>query len=200
MDDPEDRTPDLTPPKPKRWDWRPKLQWFAAEIVIIVSGVLIALALNTWWSEREDRHFERELRDDMIAEFESNLAILESDIAFNDSAHAHVSSLDSLSDSALLALSSEELTSRFRDLINSQGFDPEMGIVQAQVESGNLSAVGDRDLRILLSRWAGLLEENRRKNLQSVMFELDAVMPMTSKASADLVWTKDERRELQTQY
>ena len=33
-------------PRPPSWDWRPKLRWFAAEITVVVAGVLIALALN----------------------------------------------------------------------------------------------------------------------------------------------------------
>ncbi|MDX1440442.1 MAG: hypothetical protein R3284_11125 [Rubricoccaceae bacterium] len=33
----------------KHWNWRPKLRWFAAEIAVVVVGVLIALALNAWW-------------------------------------------------------------------------------------------------------------------------------------------------------
>jgi hypothetical protein len=200
MNDPETATPHAPVSPPARWDWNPKLRWFAAEILIVISGVLIALALNAWWSEQQDLQFERDLRDDMIAEFEANLAILESDLTMNDSAHVLMSSLNTLSDSALLALSSDDLTIRFRDLISWAGFDPEMGIVQAQVESGNLSAIGDRDLRLLLSRWAGLLEENRRKNVLAVTFGHNQVVPMTAKASADLVWTEAERRELQTLY
>lgn len=42
------------PRLPGHWDWRPKLRWFAAEILIVVAGVLIALALNAWWQGRQD--------------------------------------------------------------------------------------------------------------------------------------------------
>jgi hypothetical protein len=38
---------------PHRWDWKPKLRWFAAEIAVVVAGVLIALALNSWWQARQ---------------------------------------------------------------------------------------------------------------------------------------------------
>ena len=37
----------------KRWNWKPKLRWFAAEIAVVVVGVLIALALNAWWQARQ---------------------------------------------------------------------------------------------------------------------------------------------------
>jgi len=30
------------------------VQWFAAEIVVVVVGILIAMALNAWWSRRQD--------------------------------------------------------------------------------------------------------------------------------------------------
>ena len=55
-----------TPPA-KRWDWRPKLRWFASEYLIVVLGVLTAVALNAWWQGRQDRALEtrslREVRD-----------------------------------------------------------------------------------------------------------------------------------------
>lgn len=34
--------------------WQPRFQWFAAQITVVVSGVLIALALNAWWAARQD--------------------------------------------------------------------------------------------------------------------------------------------------
>lgn len=54
--------PSAPPPTdPPRWGWRPpaerwrpKLRWFAAEILIVVCGVLVALALNAWWQGRQD--------------------------------------------------------------------------------------------------------------------------------------------------
>jgi hypothetical protein len=178
----------------------PKVRWFAAEYLIAVPGVLTAVGINAWWSEREDRHFERKLRADMIAEFEAILATLVSDLAANDSAHAVINSLDTLSDSALLALSSDDLINRFRQGAGVAGFDPEMGFVQALVESGNLGAVGDRDLRLLPSRWAGLLEEKQRYTEQLSLFASQNTFPVRAGTSADLVWTEAERRELQMTY
>ena len=37
----------------------------AVEFSIIVAGVLVALIAESWWSEREDRQFERDLIEDM---------------------------------------------------------------------------------------------------------------------------------------
>lgn len=42
-----------TAPRRKRFGWRPGLRWFAAEFLVVVSGVLVALALNAWWSGQQ---------------------------------------------------------------------------------------------------------------------------------------------------
>ena len=39
--------------RPRHWNWKPKLRWFAAEIAVVVVGVLIALALNAWWQAQQ---------------------------------------------------------------------------------------------------------------------------------------------------
>ena len=166
------------------------------EFVVVVVGVFIALAAESWWSEREDRRFEREIREDMLVEFESNARILIADIAFNEGARELVAKLSGLSDEALLAIPDVVLSQQFGNgSFVSAGFDPELGSVQALVESGNLNAVGDRKLRLRLSRWDGLLEQCRRKNTLAVEFD-NSLTPLIVRAGSDLHWSDIERREL----
>ena len=58
-------------PRFPRVDWRPKLRWFGAEILVVVTGVLIALAINAWWQGRQNSQREHaylsEIRRDLIA-------------------------------------------------------------------------------------------------------------------------------------
>lgn len=167
------------------------------EFMVVLVGVFLALAGESWWSGRTDRLFERELREDMLAEFEANLRILESDLAVNDTSRVRFAFLPSLTEAELLAVRDEELTSRLSGYLDWAGFDPEMGIVQALVESGNVGTVSDRSLRLLLSRWAGLLGEKQRFNLQTVDFQQKVVVPAVARAAGDLAWTAAERREVQ---
>ena len=169
----------------------------AQEFVVIVIGVFLALAAESWWSERENRRLEREIREDMIAEFEANIRILEADLATNEGARLRMAILDGLSGEALLALTDDRILGMFYPSVDWAGFDPEMGTVQALVESGNIVLVSNRDLRLRLARWAGLLEQCRRFNLQAVTFQQREVMPAFATASADDQWSAGERRELQ---
>ena len=166
------------------------------EFVVVVVGVFVALAADSWWSEREDRRFEREIREDMLVEFETNVRILNTDIDYNEDAREQYAALSGLSDEALFAIPDAVLSKQFGSgMLNSAGFDPELGSVQALVESGNLGAVDDRELRLRLSRWEGLLEQCRRKNLRALDFET-AIVPLIIQAGSDLRWSEVERREL----
>jgi hypothetical protein len=168
------------------------------EFAVIVAGVFVALAAESWWSEREDRRFERELREDMVVEFESNLHILDADIAENEKAYKRIGMLEGISDDTLFALADSTLSEQFGPYMQWAGFDPEMGSVQAFIENGNIVAISDRELRQLLARRAGLLEKRRRINLQAVDFQHSHVTPAIASASGDGTWSTSERRELRT--
>lgn len=171
------------------------LRRFAGDFVVIVLGVFVALAAESWWSGREQRRTERELREDMIAEFRANIRILQEDLAENEASRVRLGFLDALDDAELQALSSEYLSERLDGFPNWAGFDPEMGSAQALVESGNVGAIAEREFRLRLSKWAGLLEEKRRFTLQAVDFQIHQFFPAITRASADRVWTPAERRE-----
>ncbi|MEP5324323.1 hypothetical protein, partial [Marinobacter alexandrii] len=150
----------------------------------------------SWWSEREERRFEREIREDMLIEFESNVRILDKDIASNEEYRKSSAKLTGLSDEELLSIPDDVLTQQFGSAIFvSAGFDPELGSVQALVRSGSLGVVGDRDLRLRLSRWEGLVEQCRRKNAMAVQFDA-SLTPVIVRSGADLHWSEIERRQL----
>jgi hypothetical protein len=169
------------------------------EFIVIVIGVFVALAAESWWSAREDRRIEREIREDMVAEFEANIRILKADLAENEGARPRTAILEGLSNEALMALTDEQMTGIAYPSINWAGFDPAMGTVQALVESGNLAVVSDRKMRLVLARWTGLLENNRRFNLQAIQVQQREVTPSFARAAADGRWSTGERRELQIQ-
>ena len=146
---------------------RGRLGQLAAEFLVIVIGVFVALAAESWWSEREERQFERELLRDMVAEFEQNIRILEQDLAANAESSAHFRSLAELDDSALQAIDNVTMGNRYGVFPSWAGFDPELGAAQALVQSGNLNVISDPELRLMMSEWSGLLVTSRRFTVQA---------------------------------
>ena len=67
---PASAVPTPPAPRPRRWDWRPKARWFAAEYLIVVLGVLTAVGINSWWGERQDRLQEAAYLRQLDADFD----------------------------------------------------------------------------------------------------------------------------------
>jgi hypothetical protein len=80
-DAPTPATPPTDPapptPTPRRWDWRPKARWFAAEYLIVVLGVLTAVALNAWWGDRQSAAQEHVYLGQLAADLASTADRLE---------------------------------------------------------------------------------------------------------------------------
>jgi len=180
----------------KRYEITGKL---AAEFFVIVAGVLVALIVESWWSEREGRQFERDLVADMAMEFEVNVSILEEDMAANRVLLNRMADLLAMPTETILALSDRKFESILFvpvSLAVVNIFDPAMGITQALVRSGELPRIKDRSLRLHMANWSALLEEGERYSRNSVqgIFELRAVI---AESRSDGLWSAAERLELQ---
>lgn len=169
-----------------------------AEFCVIVVGVLVALVLEAWWSGREDRAFERELRTDMVAEFQENLAILDADLEENAAASQTLNRFADLSDEALAVVPDTAFAIWADGSFSWAGFDPAMGNARALVSSGNLGVISDRELRLRLTRWSGLMEEKQRFNKNSTEYYLNTFTPLAFRLAADGRWAIDERREMRS--
>ena len=171
----------------------------AVEFSIIVAGVLVALIVESWWSEREDRQFERDLIEDMAVEFEANVSILEEDMATNRVLLNRMADLLAMPSETVLALSDREFESILFvpvSLAVVSIFDPAMGMTQALVRSGELPRITDRSLRLHMANWSALLDEGDRFSRNSVqgIFELRAAI---AESRSDGLWSAIERLELQ---
>ncbi|NND70799.1 MAG: hypothetical protein HKN43_04410 [Rhodothermales bacterium] len=80
---PDDHDNDLASPAGNSlsWDWRPKIRWFAAEILVVVVGVLVALALNAWWQGKQEAAQERIVLDELQTALQNDLVILSTQLA-----------------------------------------------------------------------------------------------------------------------
>ena len=65
--------PPASPPSP----WRRRARWFAAEFAVVVSGVLVALALNAWWVGQQEADLEAVYLDQLTADLTETLGLIE---------------------------------------------------------------------------------------------------------------------------
>jgi hypothetical protein len=56
--------------------WRPSIRWFFAELLVVITGILIALAAQSWWQNRGNENAERAYLEQLLADTRENEELL----------------------------------------------------------------------------------------------------------------------------
>jgi hypothetical protein len=154
--------PQAAPPRRARagaaaeWGWS-RIRWLAAELTIVVAGILIALAIQSWVDGRDDRASEREY----LRELQADLRETERMVMRSDSIHRP---RDRAGVMLLHAFFTPERPPRDSLLvwaITATWFEtprPILGTAEALVSTGDLALLRDRALRTAVTAY---LQESR---------------------------------------
>jgi hypothetical protein len=152
-------------------DWRSRLRWFLAEFLVVVTGVLVALALNAWWQQRRDAGREEAYLRQLVADLqESERRFAEADqrVAFADEGRTRL----------LHAFWAPDASPRDSVLywadVSAYYEDPRsvMGTVTALLSTGDLNLVRDDSIRSAITGFAeaeARYAELNRNNVQVML-------------------------------
>ena len=129
-------------------------------LVVIVAGVLLALAGDAAWAERSDRSREQEVLVDLLEEFRQNEATLLEDIDTNRKARQAGAEW---SEAMLghVTISADSANALLLTALWDARFDPVTGALRSLVDGGELQLVESSDLRRALAGWADRTAEAR---------------------------------------
>jgi hypothetical protein len=177
---PPEAAPEAAPPpeSPRTRDWRPGLRWFAAEFLVVVSGILVALALNAWWSARADR-----------AQEQAYLLQLAADLAATEAVAARADSLSRPFDRAgtqlTRAVFAEERPPRdslltwYLTAVNYAPLpQPVLGTATALVETGDLNLIRDDSLRSAITTYAETSRAFADEQRRFTAYFLEGITPL----------------------
>ncbi|MDH5761257.1 MAG: hypothetical protein OEZ65_16965 [Gemmatimonadota bacterium] len=168
-----------------------KVSEAASGLVVIIVGVLVALAADASWAERHDRIREREVLDDLLEEFTENEAILRRDIESNRRARqggqAWVAAV--LGQAAISTDSAYALLSM---ALGDARFDPATGALRSLVDGGELGLIQNSDLRRALAGWEDRVAEARLTS-ESSDGQRHALLPFLLNLPADRPLTVAQR-------
>ena len=144
--------------------WRARLSWFLSEFIVVVTGVLVALALNAWWQTQQNRAFELQYLEQLYQDIENTIVSIERDTrAEYESDHAL----------SMLVRSFRSDPPPPRDSLVAWSLAapnllvtvPTIGTAEALVSSGDLRLIRNDSLRLALPTY---LESNKgfRGNMQ----------------------------------
>ena len=131
---------------------------FAAEGLLIVVSILSALAVDTFWSVRQDRRLEREELQGIQEQLETTKGQLEGTIRADESLLGWTERL-----LAVLEASGDGTVPVLDSLLRAQGsttmFVAPLSRFDALLASGRLVLIEDPDLRAALAQWPTLVGE-----------------------------------------
>lgn len=140
-------------PEPVRQlPWRRLL----AELGVIVAGVLIALAVDSWWEGRQEQKRARQYVQQLLVDFRETQRALEGTIDGDASTLARVTAvLDRAQSGSMPPLDSLDLPSGYNY------FEPLTGTLTALVEGGDLRLIDNDSVRFELIGYAALIESTQ---------------------------------------
>jgi hypothetical protein len=129
-----------------------RLRWFAAEVLIIITGILIALAIDEWRQNNENNNIEREYVQQLITDLETTE---ESITESSTEASAGDESIGKLVDAFRTdeSISSERLIGL---IYGSGGYynpAPILGTIDALVATGDLRLIRDESTRSAITQY-----------------------------------------------
>jgi hypothetical protein len=142
----------------QRHAWHARLRWFSAEFLVVVSGILVALAVNAWWSDRGERAQEHDLLVGLRAEFVANRGLLQRTMEQHKETIEQARKLLNLTGPDPGDIDVEVVDGLLFPLLSVMpSFHPAMGEVEAMLGSGQLGLIRNADLRTAVAAWPGAL-------------------------------------------
>jgi hypothetical protein len=185
---PEASAPAAQPRRPllPELSWRPKLRWFAAEIVVVVAGVLIALAINAWWSARQRAQDERRLIAALESEFAGNHGRLAKVTAFHEALKATTQTLLALSANPPATLTPDSVDQLLANVTWWSSYTSlQSTVLDAAVQDGQLDLIQTDSLRWLLVAWRSEVASAATQSGQEFTHYSQVWLPLLS-AEGDL--------------
>ena len=164
-------------------DWRTKLRWFAAEIVIVVAGVLIAFGVNAAWQRQQQDDLETAILRSVDAELASNQASLASLLTYTDGCLATSERFLRSDPSSLAAVPQDSVSGWIERLACPATFDPTLAASEALAGATGLNSVRDLVVREAVAKWITALDDAQEEAdmvRNAGLAALDAVVPYAS--------------------
>lgn len=134
-------------PSHRRINWHQA----TAEVVLIMVGILAALAIDSWWDEKSEREAEAEYLKSLQAEFTANRVSLLAGIEEEEQFLYYGKQILSNFRSGQTKLTRQELLENLRGFIVLSSWTPSTGTYDELVGSGRLSYLQSEELRVALA-------------------------------------------------
>ena len=134
------------------------MRYAIGEILLVVIGILIALQVNTWNEERNERKEELKILTALKKEITENQKQLDESIILHQQMANLSEELSEIIKPNAVEISSSKFNHLLVSMIYPPKYEPILGVVNAIISSGDLSLITNNELKYLLSSLTGQLD------------------------------------------
>jgi len=147
------------------------------EILLVVIGILIALQINSWNQNQQNRRQEQQILSQLLQEYKSNLNQINEKIDLrNETLNSSFQLLKYRTESNDKIIADSIDAHLFRISIRPT-FDPELSVSNELINSGKLYLLENADLRNKISAFSSYLSELREEELVIVDLTENRLIP-----------------------
>ena len=157
------------------------LKYAIGEIVLVVIGILIALSLNNWKEDLDNRGEEMRIITGLKQEFEANLLEVNRNIKLNTATVESTINLIDLIRTENLFANSHHVDSLLYVAYMFGSFDAQSGLIDEVISSGKLSIIKDTELRNRLTSFSGRLDNAEEDYKIRIDYYMNQITPFLSK-------------------
>ncbi|OZV68002.1 DUF6090 family protein [Winogradskyella aurantia] len=138
------------------------LLYAIGEIILVVIGILIALQINNWNQEQQDRKKENQILLQLRSEFEENLQELERKDVMRERMISSAEKLFKIkNEENYTEIPLDSLRLYIAYTYNTPTFDPVLGTTNELLSSGKLYIIKNNALKTKLTNWSGQVDRLR---------------------------------------
>ncbi len=154
-----------------------------AEGAAIVVSILLALSIEAWWADRQDRAEEQGILLGLKSEFEQNLGLIEIELSYRS---AVVDSILKIFDAsaARTPLEPEVFDELIGDVAWWQNIEYSRGSIDGLLQSGGLSLIENEDLRLVLASMPSRYDYTAAQELNDEHTTLNVITPFLNTHSS----------------
>jgi hypothetical protein len=157
-----------------------EIRWnkYLIEAVVIVAAILLAFAIDAWWSSTIQNLEEEDLLEFLIEEIEVSVSYIEDRLEIGEIDQAGFREFYYQSEDSLASVGGEKASEYFTSFYRPSAFDLSQTAILGVVSSGNINLIQDPGVRNLLEGLGGQAARLQRRN--------DTMLPMETAAQIAL--------------
>ena len=153
------------------------LKYAIGEIILVVIGILIALQINSWNQDKQNRQQEQQILSQLLKEYSNNLNQIEQKIDIrNDILNSSFKLLKYRTEKPELVVL-DSLNAHLSRISLRPTFDPELSVSNELINSGKLYLLENIDLRNNVTSFSSYLSELSEEELIIVNLTEERLIP-----------------------